>query len=124
MTAAQQPLALADGVQLVEASAGTGKTYRITNLFALLVAERGLPVESILTGTFTRSATSELKDRIRRRLKEALSVLTGGEPGDDEFLGELVARRKAAQDGDEWEHRVRSALLDFDAAPSGEPAPV
>ncbi|MBL8716037.1 MAG: UvrD-helicase domain-containing protein [Myxococcales bacterium] len=70
------PLApLEPGVHLVEASAGTGKTHQIGNLFLRLVAERGLRVEEILCVTFTRAATAELRDRLRARLGVAIAAL-------------------------------------------------
>ncbi|HQP38695.1 MAG TPA: UvrD-helicase domain-containing protein, partial [Polyangiaceae bacterium] len=53
---------------LVEASAGTGKTYGITNLVLRLVAEKAITVDRILVVTFTDAATSELRDRVRKRL--------------------------------------------------------
>ncbi len=61
------------GLGLIEASAGTGKTYTIQNLYLRLVAgwknnPDGLPVESILVVTFTDAATAELKERIRQIL--------------------------------------------------------
>ncbi|MDD9304165.1 MAG: exodeoxyribonuclease V subunit beta [Desulfobacter sp.] len=65
-------------VTLIEASAGTGKTYTITTLFARLVA-MGYPVESILVVTFTEAAASELKLRIRQRLSACLSACNGQE---------------------------------------------
>ena len=55
---------------VVKASAGTGKTHRITELVAEHVVHRGIPIERILVVTFTRAATAELRDRIRRRLVE------------------------------------------------------
>ena len=63
------------GRQLIEASAGTGKTWTIAMLFLRLVVERGLRVEEILVVTFTRAATAELSRRLRGRLQEALAVL-------------------------------------------------
>lgn len=60
---------------LLEASAGTGKTHQIAGIFLRLVAEYGVPVDRILTITFTNAATAELRDRIRRRLREALAHL-------------------------------------------------
>jgi exodeoxyribonuclease V beta subunit len=56
------------GTTLVEASAGTGKTWSIAALYVRLVLERWLPVERILVVTFGRAATAELKGRIRDRL--------------------------------------------------------
>ncbi|MBA2320145.1 MAG: UvrD-helicase domain-containing protein [Deltaproteobacteria bacterium] len=81
-------------IQLVEASAGTGKTHRISQRFVTLVAEDGLRVGEILTVTFTNSATAELKKRIREELRAALS--TEADP--------------------ERRRRLRGALLEFDAA--------
>ena len=55
-----------DGVNLIEAGAGTGKTYNIEGLFVRLILETQLQVDQILVLTFTNAATEELKDRIRR----------------------------------------------------------
>lgn len=63
-----------EGVSLVEASAGTGKTYAISTLVVRLILERGLSVSQILVVTFTEAATAELRDRVRRRLQEAVAV--------------------------------------------------
>ena len=60
---------------LIEASAGTGKTYTITTLFCRLIA-KGYKVESILVVTFTEAAAAELKLRIRTRLFDTLSNLS------------------------------------------------
>jgi exodeoxyribonuclease V beta subunit len=63
-----------DGINLIEASAGTGKTYTITTLFLRLIIEKKLLVDKILVVTFTEAATEELRHRIRRRLREALTA--------------------------------------------------
>jgi exodeoxyribonuclease V beta subunit len=63
------------GVRLIEASAGTGKTYTITSLYLRLIIGHecnALSPENILVVTFTRAATEELRDRIRGRLRQAL----------------------------------------------------
>ena len=58
---------------LVEASAGTGKTYTIENLVVRLLKEDPeLNLENILLVTFTEKATSELKLRIRQKIEETL----------------------------------------------------
>lgn len=62
------------GTQLVEASAGTGKTYTIANLFLRLVLEQGHAVSQILVVTYTRAATAELRHRVRERIRDALFV--------------------------------------------------
>ncbi|MEO5560564.1 MAG: exodeoxyribonuclease V subunit beta [Dokdonella sp.] len=56
------------GTHLIEASAGTGKTWTIAGLYLRCLVERRLPVREVLVVTFTRAATEELKDRLRRRL--------------------------------------------------------
>ena len=60
------------GVRLIEASAGTGKTYNICSLYLRAIREGNHGVEDILVVTFTEAATKELRDRVRARLVEAL----------------------------------------------------
>ena len=62
------------GTTFIEASAGTGKTRAITTLVARLIVERGWRLDQILVVTFTRAATAELRDRIRRTLGGALAA--------------------------------------------------
>ncbi|MEY2557346.1 MAG: exodeoxyribonuclease beta subunit [Verrucomicrobiota bacterium] len=73
---------LEPGVTLIEASAGTGKTYSITGLILRLVLEKHLQIRDILAVTFTEAATQELRDRVRRRLQGALDDLREGESKD------------------------------------------
>jgi len=61
---------LPTGITVLEASAGTGKTYTIAALAARYVAE-GTPLQQLLLVTFTRMATGELRDRVRERLVSA-----------------------------------------------------
>ena len=56
------------GVTLLEASAGTGKTYALARIFLRLVVEEGVEVGKLLTVTFTKAATEELRGRIRELL--------------------------------------------------------
>ena len=68
-----------EGVTAIEASAGTGKTFTIEQLYLRLVVEEGLDVAAILVVTYTKAATAELRRRIRNRLVAAMGVLrTGG----------------------------------------------
>ncbi len=88
-----------DGVRLIEASAGTGKTYTIATLYLRLLLERGLSVKQILVVTFTNAATEELRDRIRKRIREAVQELQRGSDGGDPALQAILAAlddRKAA----------------------------
>jgi len=62
-----------NGKHLIEASAGTGKTYNITRIYLRLLLERELTVEQILLMTFTKDATQELRGRIDVFIREALN---------------------------------------------------
>jgi exodeoxyribonuclease V beta subunit len=84
------------GKTLVEASAGTGKTYAITKLFLRLVVEKDLLPSEILVVTFTEAATAELRGRIRRTLLDAeaaLAATSSGAPCDDPLLGPLLSAK-------------------------------
>ncbi len=56
------------GVQLIEASAGTGKTHTLAGIYTRLIVECRFAVRQILVVTFTKAATEELKSRLRTRL--------------------------------------------------------
>lgn len=62
----------APGTTLIEASAGTGKTFTIAAIVARLITEGHTTVDRILVVTFTRAATQELRERIRGRLVRLL----------------------------------------------------
>ncbi len=80
-----------EGTNLIEASAGTGKTYAITGLFLRLLLEKNLSANEILVVTFTEAATEELKDRIRTGLRKAMEAFsTGNAP--KELLKNLVSK--------------------------------
>lgn len=104
------------GVQLIQASAGTGKTWTLSALFARLVLERGLEPKQILAITFTKAAAAELRDRIRKRLVETLAAVqraADGQPVDDPFYTPLLAR---LTDHPTAVMRLKQALADFDLA--------
>ncbi len=113
------------GTTVLEASAGTGKTYTIAGLVTRYVAEGAARVEELLVVTFGRAATGELRSRVRERLVAARDALAdpaaarghrdpvvralaqpapgaAGDAGDAE-----VARRRA---------RLAAAVASFDAA--------
>jgi len=71
-----QSTPLDPGVTLLEASAGTGKTFTIAGIVTRLVALENLPVREILVVTFTEAATRELRDRIQRSFLKALRELS------------------------------------------------
>ncbi|WP_027388918.1 exodeoxyribonuclease V subunit beta [Chrysiogenes arsenatis] len=80
MESRSQPLHTATlpltGTHLIEASAGTGKTFTIALLYLRLILETQHNTEEILVVTFTRAATQELRERIRARIAEAAQLLT------------------------------------------------
>ncbi|MGP9567115.1 exodeoxyribonuclease V subunit beta [Halomonas sp. AOP5-B2-8] len=88
------------GSRLIEASAGTGKTFTIALLYVRLVLGghsvdddtafiRPLTPPEILVVTFTNAATQELRERIRNRLVEAAEVFRDDGQASDELLLEL-----------------------------------
>jgi exodeoxyribonuclease V beta subunit len=107
---------LPTGTTVLEASAGTGKTYTIAALATRYVAEGVAELPELMLVTFSRAATQELRERVRERLVTAERGLAAGPPfpADDELLPLLadapsdeVARRR---------HRLTRALAGFDAA--------
>src|SRR5580658_391760 len=89
---------LPTGVTVLEASAGTGKTFTIAALTARYVAD-GVPLDNLLLVSFTRMATGELRNRVRERLvsaedgiRQALAGVpsTEGAGGADEVLALLA----------------------------------
>jgi len=101
-----------EGTNLIEASAGTGKTYAIAGLFLRLILEKDLSVDEILVVTFTVPATDELRDRIRTRLREAMEGFSGVWM-EDAFLNDLVKRHK---DPEGALRSLAEALRAFDQA--------
>ncbi|MDH3721932.1 MAG: UvrD-helicase domain-containing protein, partial [Desulfobacteraceae bacterium] len=100
------------GTNLIEASAGTGKTYTIAGLFLRLILENQLTVNQILVVTFTKAATEELKERIRNTLLDAKSALLKNS-SHDVFVKTIVNK---------YDNRalaiqlIQDALMDFDNA--------
>ncbi len=113
------------GVTVLEASAGTGKTFTIANLVTRFVAE-GVPLDKLLVVTFTRMATGELRQRARETLVGAEQALrrvveTGAPPATGSDVERFLATPSpAAPDGAaevrERFHRLTRALANFDAA--------
>jgi exodeoxyribonuclease V beta subunit len=100
------------GVTLIEASAGTGKTFTIAGIILRLVLELRIPVEQIVAVTYTVAATEELRDRVRKRLRNALDDLRLGSSEDD-FVAKYLRR------GSNIEQGIRAldlAVQNFDEA--------
>lgn len=99
-----------NGTHLIEAGAGTGKTYTLTALYLRLVVEKGVGVEQILVVTYTKAATEELKTRIRQRLLSAKKYLQD-EQAEDAILKTILAGDTSAN---EALRRIQDALINFD----------
>src|SRR6187455_2175582 len=106
---------LPTGTTVLEASAGTGKTFTIANLVARYVAD-GVAMEELLVVSFSRESTRELRERVRERLGSARDGLADpvSAPVNDELVAFLlrgspaeVAARRA---------RLDAGLAFFDAA--------
>jgi exodeoxyribonuclease V beta subunit len=102
------------GLHLIEASAGTGKTWTIAALYVLLLLESGLRPEEILVVTYTKAATAELRDRVRTRISETLELYSSGRPPGDELERILLEAR--ATDRDRAVKLLTRALYSFDDA--------
>ena len=103
---------------LVEASAGTGKTYNIQNAYLRLALEMDLTVQQILVVTFTEAATRELRDRLRRVLVDARHALQHQAAPADSRIAHAIAkaRENPANDDSTLLRRIQRALMDFDGA--------
>ena len=101
---------------VVEASAGTGKTYSVAAIVTLELALRDdLRIGDILITTFTRNAAAELRDRMRRRLAETAKKLRAqGGPGDDPVVARLL--EGAGAEIASRMRRLERALVEFDTA--------
>lgn len=99
------------GIHLIEASAGTGKTYNITRIYLRLLLERELTVQQILLVTFTKDATQELRARIDSFIREALTHWSQLCEQDSYFLAinQRIGR-------DKIEYLLKRALLFLDEA--------
>ena len=75
----------------IEASAGTGKTYSLTQLVVLHVIHFGLSPDQVLLVTFTRAATAELRHKTREMCQKALHAVSAGDTGDYSWLAPIVA---------------------------------
>jgi exodeoxyribonuclease V beta subunit len=100
------------GVMLIDAGAGTGKTYTISSLVVRLLLEKELAINEILVVTYTEAAADDLKTRVRQKIIDAIASFTSG-TGDDAFLKELSDRMP---DREGAARRLTAALRNFDEA--------
>ncbi|CAN7281064.1 exodeoxyribonuclease V subunit beta [Pseudoduganella sp. LjRoot289] len=112
------------GSRLIEASAGTGKTWTIAALYVRLVLGHGggqayarplLPAD-ILVMTFTRAATRELSNRVRERLIEAAAYFRGQSDKVDGYLDALLEAYPSHEERQQAAHRLMLAAETMDEA--------
>ena len=113
---------LTGGTVVLEASAGTGKTYALSHRVLREVGENGRPIDQILVVTFTRAAAAEIRRRIRSRLEEASTALAyrlanESRPASDPTLEELISRWAASAQGVEVLLNLLEAIDRIDLAP-------
>ena len=77
------PLPQPGSTTVLEASAGTGKTFALAGLVTRYVAEGVATLDQMLLITFSRAATQELRDRVRQQLAQALAAF-----GNDDLVGD------------------------------------
>ena len=100
---------------VIEASAGTGKTYSVAALVAREIALReDLRISNILITTFTRNAAGELRDRVRRRMVQIADQLEGNTPDENDAIS--VALSKKDDSKSDIIRRLRRAVVEFDTA--------
>jgi len=102
---------------LIEASAGTGKTFSIASLVLRIFLENeSADIKKILILTFTNAATNELRMRVRKFLNDAWNYLENGDDSVDEVIKAIVD--KSSNKGiDKIKNALRLAMLDTDEAP-------
>lgn len=107
------------GARLIEASAGTGKTFTLATLVLRLLLERGASMSQMLVVTFTRAATQELRHRLRARLRLARRLLDVPEtsPQGEAAITAALLHAAIERDGEVLvRQRIEAALLQLDEA--------
>ena len=112
---------LPTGITMLQASAGTGKTFALAALAVRSIAELGLNASELCVVTFTEAATSELRGRIRERVADAIAHLEAGSPDTADIVLTALSLDAAGQPLDDAERsrrlgNLRTALEEFDTA--------
>jgi len=102
-----------DGDAVIEASAGTGKTYTIENLVVDRLLRSDTTIEQMLIVTFTKKATAELKSRIRGKIESLLTRWNTGEHDPTEALEQGVTANQWLID-ETARRKLEAALFSFD----------
>jgi len=104
---------------LLEASAGTGKTFNLTSLVARYVAEEDLKIDQLLMVTFTNAAASEMRERTRAKLSDALMALESNIAPELVKTNDVWMKNIVDCTGDireERKSRLRDAISNVDSA--------
>ena len=104
------------GTNLIEASAGTGKTYSIAILVLRLILEKRIPIKEILMVTYTKAAVAELQERIRRFVRDAYKYSNGEEIADKTIMSIVDNFKVVNDESDEFSAKeyLRAAVLLLD----------
>lgn len=102
-----------EGSNLIEASAGTGKTYSIAILTLRLILEKKISIREILMVTFTKAAVAELEERIRKFIRSAYRH-SQGEKIDDTTIANLVNKSISSIGGENTTSLLKEAIVYLD----------
>ena len=108
------PLPKDGSTTVLEASAGTGKTFALAGLVTRYLAETNVTLDQMLLITFNQNASRELRERVRGQIVEAVAALEGRMPADNEVVEHLL--RGSDEERVDRRGRLRDALANFDAA--------
>ncbi|MEY8715697.1 exodeoxyribonuclease V subunit beta [Francisella philomiragia] len=100
------------GRHIIEASAGTGKTFNITELYLRLLVEKRLLPSQILVMTFTKDATQEIIGRVEAKIRDVLENISEGK----EVKVSIKGQETLIQKSDENYKHLKRSLLDIDEA--------
>ena len=107
---------LPEGLLVLEASAGTGKTWSLEGIAVRSIAERGLRASQLCIVSFTRLATADLRARVRRRLAGAAAFLDSDDTSSSDELHQVLIDGIDASERARRARAVRNALAEFDSA--------
>ena len=102
------------GKKMIEASAGTGKTFSVAILVVRLLVETETDIKSILMMTFTKAAVAEMEERIRLFIRESYSYLEDGQEVNDTLKTLLDNNTDTDDKKEKIKQRLKRAILDLD----------
>lgn len=103
-----------EGSNLIEASAGTGKTYSIAILVVRLLLEKKILIQEILMVTFTKAAVAELEERIRKFIRIANRYVNQQDEIKDKLIKQLVDDNIKIHGQENVKKILKSAILNLD----------